>query len=280
MSKRRVTRAWLGEARPVDPGELLGPRGLVAGLVAEGEREGEPASEGEGGGVDESGDERAGPTQAERDAFHRSMLTDARLARIESVISARLSSVTVVLDALLDPHNVAAILRTSEGLGLLRLHVVPNADGDGGVHRRITQDADKWLEVVRHRSGAEAASTLRSQGFCVLAGHLDAEAKLVTALPVDRPLALLFGHEHEGPSAQTLAACDGTFRIPMAGFSQSFNVSVAAAIALHAATSARRQHLGLAGDLSEDEKAALRSRYWRLGAKLARRVSGPPRRKD
>src|SRR5262249_39110557 len=157
---------------------------------------------------------------------------------------ARLQSVTLVLDQLLDPHNTAAILRTAEGLGISRAHLIPHAAGDAVAHRRVTQDAHKWLDIEPHASGAGAADSLRASGYEVWAGHLDASARLYTELPADRPVALLFGNEHEGPSAETLAACTGTFRIPMAGFTQSFNVSVAAAIALVQVTSARRRHLG------------------------------------
>src|SRR5205085_2287862 len=80
-------------------------------------------------------------------------------------------------------------------------------------------------------SGAQVARRLAADGFAVYAGHLDARARPYTSLPTDRPVALLFGNEHEGPSDETLGACTGTFRIPMAGFTQSFNVSVAAEIA-------------------------------------------------
>ncbi|MBS2021711.1 MAG: RNA methyltransferase [Deltaproteobacteria bacterium] len=276
MKKRRPIRAWLGEARPVDPAELLGPRGLVNEVLTEADTE-SPADASAGELADAS---EGTSEQARQDAFHRSLMTDARLARIESVVAARLQSVTVVLDRLLDPHNIAAVLRTSEGLGLLAAHVIPNEDGDAGAHRRVTQDADKWLDVYAHRSGAEAATALKAQGYLVLAGHLTPDARLLSELPADRPVALLFGNEHEGPSAQTLAACDGAFKIPMGGFTQSFNVSVAAAISLHSQVQARRRHLGAAGDLAEGQKQLLRSRYWKLGAKLARRVSGPPKQRS
>ena len=92
-------------------------------------------------------------------------------------------------------------------------------------------------------------------------------------------MALLFGNEHEGPSADTLAACTGTFRIPMAGFTQSFNVSVAAGIALAHLASARRRHLGRAGDLPETARVALRdsrtaeSMPWRTASEYMSRAS-------
>jgi tRNA (guanosine-2'-O-)-methyltransferase len=266
MTPRRPVRAWLGKPH-VDPGELAGPRGLKEEVLA-GEPEPDESPEEPALG----GARTAQQTEAD-DAFWRALLTPQRLARIESVLEARLSSVTVVLDRLLDPHNVAAILRTSEGLGLCTAHVVPNPDGDTGAHRRITQDADKWIEVVSHRSGAEAARALAAQGFSVYAGHLAPEAQPYTSIPATAPVALLFGHEHEGASAETLAACAGTFRIPMAGFTQSFNVSVAAGIALSQICAARRALLGSPGDLRSGDKGRLRSNYLKLAAKLSRRLA-------
>ena len=251
MKRHRPVRAWIGEAH-TDPAELCGPRGLVEEVLSEAEPE-DPGPSGD-------------------DAIFASLLTPERLARIDAVIEARLQSVTAVLDRLVDPHNVAAILRTSEGLGLHTVHVVPGAVDDGIAHRKVTQDAHKWIDVVQHESGAAAARALVERGFAVFAGHLERDARQPSDLPIDRPIALLFGHEHEGPSRETLAACMGTFRIPMAGFTQSFNVSVAAGIALSQICAGRRAFLKKPGDLDVPQKQALRSRYLRLGAKLARRL--------
>jgi len=204
--------------------------------------------------------------------FYWSLFTPERQARILAVVEARLKSVTVALDRLIDPHNTAAILRTSEGLGLAKVHVVSHEAQDALAHRRVTQDAHKWLDIEPHPSGALVARALASRGFEVWAGHLDGRALLYTELPADRPLALLFGNEHEGPSRETLAACTGTFRIPMAGFTQSFNVSVAAGIALSHLVRARRAFLRAAGDLTGAERVLLQERFTLLAAKLARRL--------
>lgn len=252
MSPRRPPRAWIGSPRPVDAAELLGPRGLTEEVLSE----------------DDPGD----PEEGGDAAFYWAQLTPQRQARIESVVAARLQSVTVVLDRLLDPHNTAAILRTAEGLGLCGAHLVRHESDDGVAHRRVTQDAHKWLDVTVHASGAAAAAALRAEGYEVWAGHLDDRARLYTEVPADRPIALLFGNEHEGPSPQTLAACTGTFRIPMAGFTQSFNVSVAAGIALAQVAGARRRALGTAGDLPSEVRVQLRDRFTLLAAKLARRL--------
>ncbi|HEX4382887.1 MAG TPA: RNA methyltransferase [Myxococcales bacterium] len=255
MSRRRPPRAWVGTPLPADPSELLGPRGLTRELLDEEPEEAEPVSPATGGA-----------------AFYWSLLSDERKSRIESVVASRLGSVAVVLDRLLDAHNTAAILRTAEGLGLGGIHVVPNEESDAVAHRRVTQDAHKWLEISQHQTGAQAAAALKAQGFEVWAGHLDAKAILYSELPADRPVALLFGNEHEGPQAETLAACTGTFRIPMAGFTQSFNVSVAAGIALSQQAQRRRAFLKAAGDLSPAQSAALRDRFTLLAAKLSRRL--------
>lgn len=277
MKKRRPPRAWVGAASPPDPADLLGPHGLTAEVLR--------------GDFDDAYYRGSAPPPDSDDStrvrqpsdsthlrdwhFYWDLFTEDRKARILSVVSARLNSVTVVLDRLLDPHNTAAILRTSEGLGLAKVHIVSHESEDALAHRRVTQDADKWLDVDRHPTGAQAAHTLRKNGYDVWAGHLDDDAVTYTELKADRPIALLFGNEHEGPSRDTLAACTGTFRIPMAGFTQSFNVSVAAGIALAHVTRKRREFLGAAGDLNDSERVQLQQRFTLLAARLARRVRRP-----
>src|SRR5207244_7966983 len=138
------------------------------------------------GEEDPAGDDLKGD-----DAFWESLLTPERLARIDAVVCARLRSVTVVLDRLLDAHNVAAVLRTAEGLGLCRVHVVSHEARDDAAHRRVTQDAHKWLEVEKQASGAQAARELAGQGFAVYAGHLDPAARSSLAISSDPPVAAL-----------------------------------------------------------------------------------------
>jgi tRNA (guanosine-2'-O-)-methyltransferase len=255
VSRRRPPRPWPGPVRPIDPAELAGPQGLTEEVLRE------------------DCDEQPQNGSAQ---FFWSLLTAERKTRIRSVVEARLQSVTVVLDRLLDPHNTAAILRTAEGLGLSRAHVIAHAAGDAVAHRRVTQDAHKWIDVEAHPSGEAAAHKLRASGYEVWAGHLGTGGRLYTALPADGPIALLFGNEHEGPSPATVAACTGTFRIPMAGFTQSFNVSVAAGVALAFLADARRRYLGQPGDLSAEARVQLRDRYTLLAARLARRMKAGP----
>jgi tRNA (guanosine-2'-O-)-methyltransferase len=268
----------VGAAKPPDPSELLGPRGLTAEVLrGDFDVDENDAAYSRGSAPPPDSDRSARVRQSSDSRhldwrFYWNLLSDDRKARILSVISARLSSVTVVLDRLLDPHNTAAILRTSEGLGLSKAHIVSHESQDALAHRRVTQDADKWLDVELHSTGAVAAERLKTGGYDVWAGHLDAKAVRYMDLTAARPIALLFGNEHEGPSSETLAACTGTFQIPMAGFTRSFNVSVAAGIALAHVTARRRAHLNAAGDLPEAARVDLQERFTLLAARLARRL--------
>lgn len=270
MSPRRPPRAWIGRPLQTDPSALTGPRGLTAEVLNEPDEPAKVSQAVDARAEGEPGEAFAAP-EGEA-AFYWSLFTAERKSRIETVIASRLRSVTVVLDRLLDAHNTAAILRTAEGLGLCTAHVVLHESDDGIAHRRVTQDAHKWIEVEKHDSGDVCARSLRAKGFEVWAGHLDERAILYGELPKEKPIALLFGNEHEGPSRETLSACTGTFRIPMAGFTQSFNVSVAAGIALSHAAEARRAFLEAPGDLREEERAQLKARLTLLAAKLSRRL--------
>lgn len=127
---------------------------------------------------------------------------------------------------------------------------------------KVTQGAERWIRVRRFRRAELAFQELRARGFRIFAatpyGNLPLEE-----LPVDSPLALVFGNENVGLKPEVLAQCDGTFHIPMYGFTESLNVSVAAGIALYFVSSARRRLLGKFGDLSPSAQAALLSAYLR-----------------
>lgn len=194
------------------------------------------------------------------------VLAPRRRRRIEAVVAQRLWSVTVVLEAPHDPHNAAAVLRSCEALGLLEVHIVP-AEGSFAFSRRVTQHADKWLNVHLHRSVEACLQSLGSAGFLCCAARpppplAGAAAASASSLPTGRPLALVFGNEHAGLSAAAAAGCPHRFHLPMYGFGESFNLSVAAALAVATAVEARRRWLGSPGDLPTAERERLRAAYY------------------
>jgi len=191
------------------------------------------------------------------------MVTESRMAKIEQVIEGRLSGIACVCENFEKAHNAAAILRTCEALGILNVYIIEE-DFPFSPAKGVTQGAEKWLFLHRYRRAERALSAIRERGYRVYAAVPGEGSVTVDELPANEPLALVFGNEATGVSEKTRAMCDGAFSIPMWGFSQSLNVSVAAAISLYTCAQARRRVLGRKGDLSEEERAALRARYLEL----------------
>jgi tRNA (guanosine-2'-O-)-methyltransferase len=171
---------------------------------------------------------------------------DERRARLWSVIRGRIGSVTVLMDAPHDPHNAAAVLRSCDGLGIPRVHLVPREE-DFAVGRTVAKGAERWIEVVPHRSPELALSALHAQGFTTVATHPEGDLSAEDLAGVPR-VALILGNEHDGLRDALHRGAKESVRIPMRGFVESFNVSVAAAVLLYAATRGRE------GDLPEAEQ--------------------------
>jgi tRNA (guanosine-2'-O-)-methyltransferase len=172
------------------------------------------------------------------------LAVDERRARLWSVVRGRIGSVTVLMDAPHDPHNAAAVLRSCDALGIPRVHIVPRETF--AVGRTVAKGAERWIEVVSHRSPEQALSSLHADGFVTVATHPEGNLAPEDLAGLPR-VALIFGNEHDGISDALHAGARDSVRIPMRGFVESFNVSVAAAVLLYAATRGR------SGDLSEAE---------------------------
>jgi tRNA (guanosine-2'-O-)-methyltransferase len=182
-----------------------------------------------------------------------------RLARIDAVLAARLGSVTGVVEDVYDPFNGAAVIRTAEALGLSSLHVIETGLRFQAA-KGITRGCHRWMELARWPDAAACVGALHARGFRLLATAPDATATL-DDVDVTRPIAVVFGNEHAGLPAATLAACDGAIALPMFGFTQSYNLSVSAALALSQLAARRRAVLGAAGDLPAALQARLRARW-------------------
>jgi len=195
-------------------------------------------------------------------------LTPERLARIETVLSGRTRNLSLVLEDVTDPHNVAACLRSAEALGVQDVHVIAGRSSFGAAHK-VTQGTDKWLTLRTHRSPADCVKTLKSHGMTLAVGALDERAVPIQDLDFSRPVALAFCNEHSGVSSELLALADHVFYIPMLGFAQSFNISVASAIGLYFAVSRRVKIFGTNGDLPEEDLTSLRALWIHKSVPLA-----------
>jgi tRNA (guanosine-2'-O-)-methyltransferase len=200
------------------------------------------------------------------------LLLPQRKERIDRVLANRTRSFTLVLDRLGDPHNLSAILRTCEGFGVQDVHVVSEMKGFTA-NPKISQGAEKWLDVHLHRSMSVCASVLSAQGFTLCVSDFGEGAEPLHALPLESKLALVLGNEVDGVSdeARTLAA--RRFVIPMMGFAQSYNVGITAAICLSLMRERRREK-GIVGDLSPAEHEMLRKRFYELAVNQGGRIYG------
>ncbi len=200
-------------------------------------------------------------------------LTPERKRRIDDVVANRTHTLTVVMEALGDPQNVNAVFRTAESFGLQEIHVVVGPMKGYDRNKKISQNADKWLDVVRWKTTAECLAHLKARGFRVYATHLGEGSVDLSSLSFEGPVALVFGNEHRGVSDEALDLADARYVIPMRGFSQSLNVSVAAAVSLFRAVERRQVERGRHGDLSEAEAEALRQRFYVKSMKQRSRIA-------
>lgn len=200
-------------------------------------------------------------------------LLPERKARIDEVVANRTRTLTVVMEALCDPQNVNAVLRTCEAFGVQEIHVIEGPMKVYDPNKKISQNADKWLDVRRWTSTRDCLDHLKAAGYRIYATHLGQDSVGLADLSFAPRVALVFGNEHRGVSDEAAAMADANFTIPMLGFVQSFNVSVAAAITLARAVDRRVAERGRHGDLPEAEAQALRERFYVLAVKQRSRIA-------
>jgi len=202
-------------------------------------------------------------------------LVPERKARIDEVVAGRTRTLTVVMETFCDPQNVNAVFRTCEAFGVQAVHAVDGPMKGFDRNKKISQNADKWLEITRWKSTRECLEKLRADGFAIYVTHLGegAAPRTLGELSFAGKVALVFGNEHAGVSDEAVALSDATYFIPMRGFSQSLNVSVAAAISVAKAVERREVERGRHGDLTDAEAQALRERYYLLAVKQRTRVA-------
>jgi len=158
-----------------------------------------------------------------------------RTEKIRRVLTARQPDLTVVMENIHDPHNVSAILRSCDAVGILRVELLYTIERFPKIGKKSSSSASKWIDRRTHTSVTACCEQLHAEGFGILATRVDAGAVSLYDLDLTAPVALVFGNEHRGVSDDVVAHADAVVRIPMVGMIESLNVSVAAAVCLYEA---------------------------------------------
>ena len=187
-------------------------------------------------------------------------ISEERWARIAEVVARRSWDVVGVCDNPYDMGNAAAVMRSAEAMGAGELHVV-QLHTKTKRSQRVTAGADKWLDVRTWDERPGCIAELKARGYRIAATSLGPGAVALGELDFTIPTALVFGNERDGVSPAFLEAADVRCVIPMYGFAESFNLSVAAAIAFYHAAADRVRRTGRHANLSAEERAILRARY-------------------
>jgi len=190
----------------------------------------------------------------------RPLVGEARADKLDRVAAGRLSGLAVVVENLFDPHNGGAALRSCEAVGVHEVHFV--GDKVPRFSARVTQGCEKWLELHHDATVAAAVESLKARGFRTYATVPGAAVSL-EEVDATVPAAFLIGNEHTGLTDEARRACDLELAIPLDGFSQSLNLSVATALTVYTHAQRRRRALGRRGDLSGVALDELRLRYYR-----------------
>lgn len=163
-------------------------------------------------------------------------MTEERTDRLLAVLNKRQNDLTIVLENVFDPHNISAVMRTCDAVGVQEVYVlntkIPRHKKWGA---KSSSSAAKWLTVHQFSDAAACFAQLRTKYARILTTHLSSDAVSLHAIDFTGSMALVFGNEHSGVSDEIRALADGNFIIPQVGIIRSLNISVACAVTLYEA---------------------------------------------
>jgi tRNA (guanosine-2'-O-)-methyltransferase len=153
-----------------------------------------------------------------------------------SVIKNRQTNLTVVMENVNDPHNISAVMRTCDAVGIQDIYILNTKIAKHDYFGiKSSSSAAKWLTVHQFTSVQECFTALRKNYNKIYTTHLSSDAVSLYDIDFTDSVALVFGNEHDGVSEETIALADGNFIIPQLGFIKSLNISVACAVSIYEA---------------------------------------------
>ena len=167
------------------------------------------------------------------------MVTEKRNEKLKHLAANRQKGLTVILENVHDPHNLGAVLRTCDSIGIHEIYALYTIESKyklkSWTGHRSSSGAKKWVQVHYFDNVDACFSAVREKYDKIYGTHLSESTVSLYELPLAESVALLFGNEHRGVSAEAVAKLDGNFLIPQVGMTQSLNISVACAVSLYEA---------------------------------------------
>ena len=190
------------------------------------------------------------------------LFSENKRALFDRLVLNRTRHICVVLEDIFQSHNASAVLRSCDCFGVQDIHVVeernhyaPNSD--------VSMGSDKWVDYYKHPDILQTYDELRTRGYRIVATLPHENDTLITQLDITQPTALVFGTELTGLTPEAIAHADGYVKVPMYGFTESFNISVCAALSLFCLTEKMRSDPAIDWQLDADEQITLKL-YWAM----------------
>lgn len=199
----------------------------------------------------------------------RPMFSETRLKRMLEVLDYRLESIEVAIESPADIHNALAVMRTCESLGVFQMHIVAPETRQKG--KGTMKGANHWTNLHYHKN---LESLLKEKKHKTFIGSYVHGSTAISEVPIDKPFVVFFGNENRGLSNHVLEHCEYVYTLPMMGMTESYNVSVSAAISLFELTKRRREYLQTNGDLTSDHKELMLAEWFvrQIGADKTQKI--------
>jgi len=201
-------------------------------------------------------------------------ISDHKRALFDQILENRTRHITVVLENIFQPHNASAVLRSCDCFGVQDIHIIENGN-KYETSPGIDMGSSKWLTLQKYNkeenNTVSTLQALKKKGYKIIATTPHTNDCMIGSLPIDEPFALVFGTELTGLSELALQEADGFVRLPMYGFTESYNISVSVALSLYETTERLRKS-EIAWHLNEQQKLDLKLAWVRQVIRHAEKV--------
>ncbi|MDG1915384.1 MAG: RNA methyltransferase [Crocinitomix sp.] len=191
-------------------------------------------------------------------------ISENKKGKFDAIIQDRTRHVTVVLENIFQPHNAAAVLRSCDCFGVQDVHVIENSN-EYTPNKEIDMGSSKWLNINHYSEKEEntvnCLNALKAKGYKIVATTPHTSDCLIEELPLDQPVALLFGTEATGLTATAMEHADAFVKLPMYGFTESYNISVSVALALFSVTERMRKDETIDWSLTQADQRAIKLQW-------------------